>query len=87
MSSYSYYLTTLAVGDPRGANYVRTTRDLSPLVMSSYSYYLTTLAVGDPRGANYVRTTRDLSPLVMSSKENKVFFTSTSCPIGSLFYQ
>ena len=29
------YLTTLAFGDPRGANYVRTTRDLSPLVLSS----------------------------------------------------
>ena len=29
------YLTTLALGDPRGANYVRTTRDLSPLVLSS----------------------------------------------------
>ena len=29
------YLATLAFGDPRGANYVRTTRDLSPLVLSS----------------------------------------------------
>ncbi len=30
-----FYSVTLAFGDPRGANYVRTTRDLSPLVLSS----------------------------------------------------
>ena len=35
LHSWFYYLTALAVGDPRGANYVRTSHDLSPLVMSS----------------------------------------------------
>ena len=62
------YLATLAFGDPRGANYVRTTRDLSPLVLSSKENMFSLLPQIDPfsmcvyripQGTNYTRAACD----------------------------
>ena len=61
-------LTTLAVGDPLSANYVRTTRDLSPLVLSSKENMFSLLPQIDPfsmcvyripQGTNYTRAACD----------------------------
>ena len=65
------YLTTLALGDPRGANYVRTTRDLSPLVLSNSSYYLTKPPCRNPSGITYSDATLDLLLAVLSSNKTR----------------
>ncbi len=61
LSNYSLsHLTSLAFRNPRGANFIGTSRDQLLQVLSNYSLsHLTSLAFRNPRGANFIGTSRD----------------------------